>query len=91
MKAGNSKDIVWLHVTVIIEDSKTPNEPLNASKGEARAQGARLRKLGLRPIQFWVPDVRSAEFSAEAHQQTLAVAMSPEDDEDQAFIDAVSS
>ncbi|MHB8571919.1 MAG: antitoxin MazE family protein [Candidatus Dormibacteria bacterium] len=50
---------------------------------------ARLRAQGMRPIQIWVPDVRSPEFVAEAHRQSLAVARGPVDD--QAFIDAVSS
>jgi Protein of unknown function (DUF3018) len=50
----------------------------------------RLRKLGLRPIQIWVPDVRSKAFRAEARRQSLLVATSPHAREDQAFIDAVS-
>lgn len=50
----------------------------------------RLRAQGLRPIQIWVPDVRSPEFAAQAHQQSLAVARSPHAIEDQAFIDAIS-
>ena len=51
---------------------------------------ARLRSQGLRPIQIWVPDVRSPSFKAEAHRQSLAVAMSAEALNDQIFIDAVS-
>ena len=50
----------------------------------------RLRAQGLRPVQIWVPDVRSAEFVAEAHRQALAVAASDHAADDQAFIDAVS-
>ena len=50
----------------------------------------RLRAQGLRPVQIWVPDVRSAEFAAEAHRQAAAVAGSQHADDDQAFIDAVS-
>jgi hypothetical protein len=50
----------------------------------------RLRKLGLRPIQIWVPDVRSKAFRAEARRQSLLVATSPHAREDEAFIDAVS-
>jgi hypothetical protein len=49
-----------------------------------------LRRHGLRPIEIWVPDLRSPTFAAEAHRQSLAVALSPHRDEDQAFIDAVS-
>lgn len=52
---------------------------------------ARLRAQGLRPVQIWVPDVRSAEFAAEAHRQSAAVAASDYADDDQAFIDAISS
>jgi hypothetical protein len=44
----------------------------------------------LRPIQIWVPDVRSAAFKAEAHRQSMAVASSSHADEDQGFIDAIS-
>lgn len=51
---------------------------------------ARLREQGLRPIQIWVPDVRSPVFRRAAHRQSLAVAASEHARDDQAFIDAVS-
>ncbi len=51
---------------------------------------ARLREQGLRPIQIWVPDVRSPGFRAEAHRQSLAVAASVHARDDQAFIDSLS-
>ena len=51
----------------------------------------RLRRQGLRPIQIWVPDVRSPSFKLEAHRQSLAVATSTHSREDQAFIDALSA
>ena len=60
------------------------------SRDKVRAYRERLRRQGLRPIQIWVPDVRSPGFKAEAHRQSLAVAQSPHRDEDQAFIDAIS-
>ena len=50
----------------------------------------RLRRQGLRPIQIWVPDVRSPAFKAAAHEQSLAVANSPYEKDDQAFIDSIS-
>lgn len=50
----------------------------------------RLRAQGLRPVQIWVPDVRSPEFVEEAHRQALAVAASDHAEDDQAFIDALS-
>lgn len=55
-----------------------------------RAHRRRLRQQGLRPIQIWVPDVRSESFQAEAHRQSLAVAESSYAQEDQEFVDAVS-
>ncbi len=61
-----------------------------ATREKVRAYRERLRRQGLRPIQIWVPDVRSPEFQAEAHRQSAAVASSPHEAEDQAFIDAVS-
>lgn len=51
---------------------------------------AALRAAGLRPIQIWVPDVRSSTFASKAHRQSLAVAKSRDAREDQEFIDAVS-
>ena len=60
------------------------------STEKVRAHRDRLRQQGLRPIQIWVPDVRSAVFVAEAHRQSLAVASSGQAAEDQAFIDGVS-
>ncbi len=51
---------------------------------------AKLRAEGLRPIQLWVPDVRSPQFAEQAHRQSLAVARSPHADQDQAFVDATS-
>ncbi len=60
------------------------------SREKVRAHRARLRRQGLRPIQIWVPDVRSPAFTAEAHRQSLAVAKSLRAAEDQGFIDAVS-
>jgi hypothetical protein len=60
------------------------------SRDKVQAHRARLRARGLRPIQIWVPDVRSASFRSSAHKQSLAVAKSLHATEDQAFIDAVS-
>lgn len=60
------------------------------SRVKVREHRMRLRKQGLRPIQIWVPDVRSPSFRAEAHRQSLAVATSAHALEDQAFIDAIS-
>jgi len=54
-----------------------------------RAHRERLRAKGLRPVQFWVPDVRSPQFAQQAHEQSVAVAASGIEADDQAFIDAL--
>jgi len=66
------------------------SRPPRSSRDKVRAHRERLRQQGLRPIQLWVPDVRSPEFVAQAQQQSLAVAGSPHALDDQAFIDSVS-
>lgn len=65
--------------------------PPKSSRDKVKAHRTRLRKQGLRPIQIWVPDMRSPAFVREAHRQSLAVASSPRAREDQDFIDAVSA
>jgi hypothetical protein len=60
------------------------------SRHEVGAHGQRLGAQGLRPARRWVPDVGSPEFREEARRQSLAVAASPMEAEDQGFIDAVS-
>ncbi len=61
-----------------------------SSRDKVRAYRDRLRRQGLRPIQIWVPDMRSPAFVAEAHRQSLAVSKIPHAKKDQEFIDAVS-
>ncbi len=61
-----------------------------STRERVRQHRAKLRKLGLRPIQIWVPDVRAPEFTAEAHRQSAAIAESEMEDDDQAFVDAIS-
>lgn len=67
----------------------TPAQP-KTSRDKVRAHRQRLRRKGLRPIQIWVPDVRSPSFRTEARRQSLAVARSRHAKSDQGFIDAVS-
>jgi antidote-toxin recognition MazE-like antitoxin len=62
----------------------------STSRDKVRAHRRRLRKQGLRPIQIWVPDLRSPVFAAEAHRQSLAVAKSAIAKRDQDFIDVIS-
>ena len=68
-----------------------PTTARSTSRDKVRAHRTRLRKAGLRPVQIWVPDVRSKSFAREAHRQSLAVAKSPHARADQSFVDAISA
>jgi hypothetical protein len=61
-----------------------------SSRSRVQAYRARLRSMGLKPIQIWVPDVRAASFKGEAHRQSLAAASSEQAADHQAFLDTVS-
>lgn len=60
------------------------------SRDKVRAYRERMRRRGLRPIQLWVPDVRSRTFAREARRQSLLVGADPFEREEQALIDAIS-
>jgi hypothetical protein len=62
----------------------------SSSRGKVRAYRERLRARGLRPVTMWLPDVDSPEFIERAHLDSLAIANSPTEAEDQAFVDAIS-
>jgi Protein of unknown function (DUF3018) len=64
--------------------------PSKSSREKVKAHRERLRRQGLRPIQIWVPDVRSPAFAAQAHRQSLAVAHSRGEKADQDFVDSTS-
>ena len=64
---------------------------LSKSRDKVRKHREGLRRQGLRPIQIWVPDVRSKAFAREAHRQSLAVANSAHARGDQDFVDAISA
>jgi hypothetical protein len=61
-----------------------------SSKLKVQAYRERQRAKGMRLLQIWVPDVRSAAFRKEAHRQSALVASSPQAKDDQNFIDSIS-
>jgi hypothetical protein len=65
-------------------------KPQEASRAKVQRYRDRMRAQGFRPIQIWVPDVRSEAFRKEARRQSLAVAQSPHEKDDQAFVDSIS-
>lgn len=68
----------------------TKSDKRRGARDRARRYRQRMQARGLRPIQMRVPDTRTAAFREEAHRQSLAVARSRHDGDDQAFVDAVS-
>jgi hypothetical protein len=70
--------------------SRKPTRKPKPSRLKVQEHRDRLRALGLRPVQIWVPDVRARAFRTQAHRQSLAVAASTHARADQAFIDALS-
>ena len=54
-----------------------------SSKEKVSAHRDRMRKLGMRPLQIWVPDVDSPVFKSEAHRSRWSVARSKHAAEDQ--------
>lgn len=77
-----------LHVTN--EETMPAKTQPRTSRDKVRAHRQRLREQGLRPIQIWVPDMRSPSFARQAHRQSAAVATSRYARRDQEFIDAIS-
>jgi len=62
-----------------------------SSRVKVREHRERLASQGLRPVQVWLPDVRSQEFLLQARSQSSAVASSAHAAEDQAFVEDVST
>lgn len=61
----------------------------SSSRDKVRAYRKRMRAKGLRLVQMWLPDTRTPEFAELAHRASVAIANSPTEHEDQAFIDSV--
>ena len=59
------------------------------NRERVRRYRTRMRARGLRPLQVWVPDMRSVEFVDQAHAQSRAVSASPSEEEDQSFVDSI--
>ena len=55
-----------------------------------QAYRARLRRQGLRPVQVWLPDVRSRRFAAEARRQSRLVSRQRSEREILAHIERAS-
>jgi len=58
------------------------------SRERVAKRRAALRAQGLKPKQFWVPDVHSEEFKAQARRDALAIAEVMKHSDDLAFAEA---
>ena len=69
---------------VTISTATTPKKTRNGSPLSPRqrmaASRARLRALGLRPVQYWVPDLRDPKVRADLRRQARLMALHPEND-----------
>lgn len=70
--------------------SAKPKPEAKSSTERVRAYRERMRKKGMKLVQFWVPDTSTPEFKAEARRQSLIVSNSPHAKDDQAFIDSIT-
>lgn len=61
-----------------------------SSRDKVRTYRKRMRAKGMRLIQMWVPDTRTAEFAREAKRQSILANRSPHAATDQAWVDAMS-
>jgi hypothetical protein len=76
---------VTLHVT---EAAMNKPGPIPGRERVARRRAA-LRAQGLRPKQFWVPDVRSPAYKAEISRQCRRLARATRESDDLAFAQAI--
>jgi len=61
-----------------------------SSREKVRTYRKRMRAKGMRLVQLWVPDTRTAAFAKEARRQSLLANRSPHAAEDQAWVDAMA-
>jgi hypothetical protein len=69
--------------------ARPTNNPAHSTKRMA-SYHERMRSSGLRPVQIWVPDTRSADFVEECQRQARAVAAhDPAGDEIMHFLEGL--
>ena len=73
-----------------LKKAKPASSAKPSSREKVRAHRERMRGRGMRLMQIWLPDTRTAAYAQQAHKDALAIARSEADAEDQAWIDSVS-
>ncbi len=85
--ATSNNHFPMLHATAVSCNTRN----MSTSTRRARQYRERMRLRGYRPVQVWVPDVRSAAFAAEAHREALALAEADRHSDDMEFVEAISA
>lgn len=92
MKRKNTRSTAQMRAKAAIRKTKpSPAKRVRteSSREKVRAYRQRMRAKGLRLVQMWLPNTTSPEFAEQAHLDSLAIANSPTEQEEQAFIDSV--
>jgi hypothetical protein len=62
-----------------------------AKRDKVRRYRENMRRQGLRPLQIWVPDTSAPGFAEELQRQVRAIAESEQEQDDIAFVEAISA
>jgi len=69
--------------------AKSQSPQPKSSREKVRNYRKRMKANGMRLIQLWVPDTRTAAFAKQAKRQSLLANRSSHAAEDQAWVDAM--
>jgi hypothetical protein len=72
---------------MVTPPKKTRNGSALSPRQQMAAHRARLRALGLRPVQHWVPDLRDPKVRIDLRRQAKLMARHPESDAIDAWIE----
>lgn len=64
---------------------------MSTSHDRVSARRSKMRAMGLRPLQIWVPDTRAPSFAAECRRQCEAIAAAVGEEGETAFWEAATA
>jgi len=95
MKRKNSRSVAQMRTKPATRKSKrkpvaaAKSSGAKSSRDKVQAYRKRMRAKGLRLVQLWLPDIRTAEFAVAARHQSRLANNSPFASADQAWADAM--
>lgn len=95
MKRKNSRSVAQMRTKSSARKSTrkpaaaAKSSGVKSSRDKVRAHRERMRAKGLRLVQLWLPDIRTAEFAAEARRQSRLANIAPSASADQVWADAM--